>query len=1182
MRAKAALAAVLLLFLAGTAQAQVKIHVKNPWPTMNVWEGMKVIGGVIAGPPGAAMSNDGDGWYSYTLAASVPFNATFHFALYSPAAYDSTGKTPDYASARGIYAGGAITGPGTGTEFTAGNIRTVGDEIWIIPSLTGPPVITITPQAKKVALLFNPWPAGAPTMKIGSATTFSTMIQSQDPNRCGWYVAPFNVAPFTVAFKSLFGSETYGLSGLGDAKAIDLTSYFSNSDTVFIYSETPGAPPKLTSAGPAGLKGLCSFNLAVTVRDFSKDHPDFDDAALARHDLATTGMVQNTLDKDGKPQVAKAFLQSDFTHWFRDNPTGDKLGNVTYCKDLPLKKSSKGLWGYNSLKDSPSHSYFPIDSNNTFGETGSSHYFDEASGTYPADPTNGKHNFNFCMEMHASFKYAQGQVFSFVGDDDTWAFIDGKLALDIGGPHPPVAGKIELDKLGLKEGNDYPFDFFFCERQPDGSDLLVETSIFFEQQQSTFYKRIDLGGGAYRYEIWEITQGDKSCGAVKGGDTALAKAEFRLSGPSVNPPELLAVGTKYGGVTVLPSMDQVTVDTNKITGLRPGQYTISFTTKSGFGTLKFTVPGTYGIEFSDKRPVKEILKTSVPVTIQASLSGTPDKRAETFLLKPSAGLTVYSDSAQTTPIAAGTVLTTDAATGTFKVYVTSAAAGTYKLDLYSGTGNLTLFDTFDNLTFIEQPKVAKPTATPPGMAFILPITVSLATSTTGADVVIWYTLDGTDPAVDGSGTTKKYAGPIPLSATTTIKAIAVKPGWLNSEPMTESYTYTPPLVIKKAYYKDGNADGMIETVVVEFEKDLPNLPDKLEFTINDAAGKPVVRTAAKGQIAYAAGSRSVVLVTLSDPFTQYLTAVPNPATSGKIFKQDNIPSLESNFPVDDSVPPVITRGTANPPDSSQPLERILVSLSEAVDLAGNPAAFVFKKDGIELAPGQVKIKGIETIGDRDYVILIDSTSDVFPVKDDFIALAPGQARDGLGNTPTAKTWFKLDGKTPAAKPVQLFVTFPNGKKDKPANGLEPQGMSVFIPIDKGNTALNGTALDGKCPGCYAGEKDNFVGPVFHILTPGPMRYEFKIFNTQGEFVASGTGAITPEDLVLMDKHNDASGMKYEARIVWTGRTDKGGKAATGAYILQSTLTTVKDPKTGAPPGHETKRVVFGLLRSFRG
>jgi len=87
------------------------------------------------------------------------------------------------------------------------------------------------------------------------------------------------------------------------------------------------------------------------------------------------------------------------------------------------------------------------------------------------------HNFGFCMTIRNQFTYEKGQVFSFTGDDDVWVFIDRTLALDLGGPHPPMSGDIHLDTLGLTEGNSYSFDFFYCERHTFGSSLKFTTSI---------------------------------------------------------------------------------------------------------------------------------------------------------------------------------------------------------------------------------------------------------------------------------------------------------------------------------------------------------------------------------------------------------------------------------------------------------------------------------------------------------------------------------------------------------------------------------------------------------------------------------------------------------------------------------------------------------------------------------
>ncbi|MDB5048809.1 MAG: fibro-slime family protein [Fibrobacteres bacterium] len=1187
--AKLKLMAALILAFAGSAAA-VTIHVKNPWPGVPMWTTPRVLG-YFTGAPGIVMTDDGDGWFSYTLADNLAGNGNLYIGMYPPAGYDP--NQPDFGAEQDLRASGIGK---TGTDFVISNIRAVGADVWIIPQGgTKPPIVTDIPQAKKVAFLFNPWPANAPMDKVGGAAAFSVMHPAAEANRCGWYGSYFNKAPFTVSYKSLFGAETYGIGGMGDAKTIDLASYFATSDTIWLTPDPiPGGAPKITTTKPAGVLGTCSFKLAVTVRDFSKDHPDFDDVQLDHHDLATKGMVKPDLDPQNKPQAsATPFMQSDFPNWFRDKKTdaNPKLNNVTYCKDLPMSKTTAGLWGYNSFKTETSHSFFPLDAaaDNTFGETGPSQYIDP-DGIAHNDPTAGKHNFNFCMEMHASFKYQPGQEFNFVGDDDTWAFINKKLVMDIGGPHPPVAGKVRLDTIGngggtkLIAGTDYPFDFFFCERQPTGSDLAVETSIFFEQQQNVFVKTIPLGNGAVRYEIYEITSGDASCGSSKGGDTTLAKSDFTLSGPSVNPPAPLNVGSNYGGIDINPTTDQITVDTSKVTGLRPGDYLITYTTKSGKGsTLPFHISGNFAIEFAAKPPVNVILNTLVPVTVQATLGGVPDKRAETFHFTPQAGLTVYSDSSLTKPIAAGTELVTDAATGTLKVYVSSAAAGTYKLDLIGGLTKNVMMDTYNNLTFFVQPKVATPTASPGSQLFILPISVTLNTSSVGA--TIFYTTDGTEPASSATGTTKAYTGPLPLTATTTIKAKAVMAGWIDSDVLTQVYTYSQPLAIKKAWYQDLNGDGIIETVVIDFEKDIPYTPDKLTFKITDASGKSNEKTAAKAEINYAPGSKSRIIVKLASPFDKGVTSVGNPTVSGQIFKQDNIPSLDGIFPVDDSVPPIIITAKVIEPDSTQRLKRILITVSEGVTLPlGSQTALIFKREGVEMGASDVKIHHIEKTGDRDYAVYIDSTSKLFPIVGDSVAInSNGEVKDLVGNSPSVKAFLYMDGKVPAPKPMDLYVTFPNSKKDSPSDGVEPQGNTVFIPVDVRGIALSGEAGDGKCTAnCFSGDNTNFVGPVFHILTPGPVRYEFQIFNNHGEFVVKGKGHITEKDLPSLPQSNDAFGVKYTVRVVWTGRTMDGAKAATGAYILQTNLISDKDNKTGAASAKDTKRVTFGLLRSFRG
>ena len=84
----------------------------------------------------------------------------------------------------------------------------------------------------------------------------------------------------------------------------------------------------------------------------------------------------------------------------------------------------------------------------------------------------------------------------------------------------------------------------------------------------------------------------------------------------------------------------------------------------------------------------------------------------------------------------------------------------------------------------KQMNVAKPAAAPAAGLYTAAQTVTLSTTTEGA--TIYYTTDGTEPTTSST----KYTGVITVDKSMTIKAIAVKENWINSEMMTAAYTIT--------------------------------------------------------------------------------------------------------------------------------------------------------------------------------------------------------------------------------------------------------------------------------------------------------------------------------------------------------------------------------------------------------
>lgn len=170
-----------------------------------------------------------------------------------------------------------------------------------------------------------------------------------------------------------------------------------------------------------------------------------------------------------------------------DNGTGTYSFEAGYSgtkKDVQYDRESGTI--YNGTNGGDESGFYPLEN---LG------YEQPDLLTATSKVNNGAKNGSFTLRGESQFVYNEDAnlYFTFTGDDDVYMYINGVLALDLGGAHGRNTKTVNLkevaDKCGLVDGQVATFTFFYMERCSDASTFGIKTNMELVQRAINVEKK---------------------------------------------------------------------------------------------------------------------------------------------------------------------------------------------------------------------------------------------------------------------------------------------------------------------------------------------------------------------------------------------------------------------------------------------------------------------------------------------------------------------------------------------------------------------------------------------------------------------------------------------------------------------------------------------------------------------
>lgn len=185
----------------------------------------------------------------------------------------------------------------------------------------------------------------------------------------------------------------------------------------------------------------------VVLVDLASDASYFEEPTTPATGCAT---IHDTAAVLGAADTGGVSSASSFAQWFTDVPGQ----NLSARQIIQMSRDPQGNYVYSTSN------------------------FDPINGAlYGNQSASANRGFTFSIDAEMNYSKCAGQFLEFSGDADAWVFVNGKLALDMGGAHGTQSQVVDMDRLDLPDGQPARIQMFFAPRSSTAAFTLKSNAV---------------------------------------------------------------------------------------------------------------------------------------------------------------------------------------------------------------------------------------------------------------------------------------------------------------------------------------------------------------------------------------------------------------------------------------------------------------------------------------------------------------------------------------------------------------------------------------------------------------------------------------------------------------------------------------------------------------------------------